>query len=82
MFLYMHIISHCNRKGKMEGLAQGEQRVLLAIIQRRFPDIRETASKLIVGITDTKVLEDLAVSVSVAQTPQEALQALNVSSKK
>ncbi|HVB59824.1 MAG TPA: hypothetical protein VNE61_01395 [Ktedonobacteraceae bacterium] len=66
----------------MEGLAQGEQRVLLAIIQRRFPDIRETASKLIVGITDTKVLEDLAVSVSVAQTPQEALQALNVSSKK
>ncbi len=65
-----------------EGLAQGEQRILLAIIQRRFPDILESAGKLIVGITDTKVLEDLAVTVSVAQTPQEALQALNAAGKK
>ncbi|MGB8346836.1 MAG: hypothetical protein WCD86_18250 [Ktedonobacteraceae bacterium] len=69
-------------EGKMEGLAQGEQRVLLAIIQRRFPGILETAGKLIAEITDAKVLEDLAVAVSVAQTPQEALQALNVSEKK
>ena len=69
-------------EGKMEGLAQGEQRVLLAIIQRRFPDILGTAGKLIAEITDAKVLEDLAVAVSVAQTPQEALQALNVSEKK
>lgn len=69
-------------EGKREGLAQGEQRVLLAIIQRRFPDIQETAEKMIVGITDAKVLEDLAVTISVAQTPREALQALNAADKK
>jgi len=69
-------------EGKAEGRAEGEQRILLAIIQRRFPEILGTASKLIVGITDAKVLEDLAVMVSVAQTPQEALQALNAVGKK
>lgn len=64
------------QKIKKEGLAQGEQRVLLAIIQNRFPDIAEQAQKLIAGITDTKTLENLAVTISVAQNSEDALQAL------
>lgn len=63
------------------GKAESGQRILLAIIQRRFPDILGEASQLIVGITDAKVLEELAVTVSVAQTPQEVIHALNAVGK-
>jgi predicted transposase YdaD len=69
-------------EGKAEGRIEIGQRILLAVIQRRFPDILGNASKLIVGITDATVLEEVAVTINVAQTPQEAMQALNAASKK
>lgn len=61
-----------------EGLDKGEQRVLLAILQKRFPDIVPFVRQRISGITDTNLLESLIADVSVAQTSQEALEVLSV----
>lgn len=64
-------------KGKETGLTQGEQRALLTIIQKRFPDIAGTAKQLVGGITDVDRLEALIGEVSVAQDAQEVLRILN-----
>ncbi len=65
-------------KGLNQGLSLGEQRALLTIIRKRFPDIAQTASQQISGVTDTNLLESLIAEVSVAQTLQEALEVLNL----
>ena len=57
-------------------MTQGEQRALLAMIQKRFPDILETARELVSSISNSGTLENLVVEVSVAQDSQEALQAI------
>ncbi len=64
------------QKGLEEGLSQGEQRALLAIVQKRFPDILTSAQQLISKVTDTSQLENLIADLSVAQTSQEALKVL------
>ncbi|MGI9060251.1 MAG: Rpn family recombination-promoting nuclease/putative transposase [Ktedonobacteraceae bacterium] len=63
-------------KGLEQGLGLGEQRALVAIIQRRFPAILQTAKDLIDGITDADTLERLVVEVSVAQNAQDVLHIL------
>ncbi len=63
-------------QGLEQGLGLGEQRALMAIIQRRFPAILATAKELIDGITDTDTLEKLVGEVSVAQNAQDVLQIL------
>ncbi len=63
-------------KGLEQGLGLGEQRALLAIIQRRFPAILQTAKELIDGITDADTLEQLVGEVSVAQNAQDVLHIL------
>jgi predicted transposase YdaD len=63
-------------KGLDQGLALGERRALLAIIQKRFPDILGTARELISKITDAGKLETLIGEVSVAPNAQEVLQML------
>ena len=63
-------------KGLEKGLGLGEQRALVAIIQRRFPDIVPTAKELIDGITDADTLEKLVGEVSVAQNAQDVLHIL------
>jgi predicted transposase YdaD len=63
-------------KGLDKGLTQGEQRALLAMIQKRFPDILESARELVSDISNSGTLENLVVEVSVAQNSQEALQAI------
>ena len=63
-------------QGLEQGLGLGEQRALLAIIQRRFPDILKTARGLINEITDAATLEKLVGEVSVAQNAQDVLHIL------
>jgi len=63
-------------KGLDKGLTQGEQRALLAMIQKRFPDILETARELVSGITNAGMLENLVGEISIAQNSQEALRAI------
>ena len=63
-------------KGLDKGLTQGEQRALLAMIQKRFPDILETARELVSGITNAGTLEELVGEISIAQNSQEALRAI------
>lgn len=63
-------------KGLDKGLTQGEQRALLAIIQKRFPDILESARELVGDISNSGTLENLVGEVSVAQNSQEALRAI------
>lgn len=64
------------QRGMDKGFAQGERRALLAMIQKRFPDILGTARELVSGITNAGALENLIGEISVAQNSQEALQAL------
>lgn len=61
---------------KGQGLSQGEQRALLAIVQKKFPDILPAAQQLVSNVTDTSQLERLIADKSVAQTSQEALRVL------
>jgi predicted transposase YdaD len=65
-------------RGLNQGLALGEQRALLAIIQKRFPDVEQVVRQLISKVTDPNLLESLIADVSVAQTSQEALEVLSV----
>ena len=51
---------------------------MLAIIQKRFPDIVPFVRQQISGVADTNLLESLIADVSVAQTSQEALEVLSV----
>src|SRR5581483_11510476 len=60
-WVYQQIV----QRGLEKGLGLGEQRALVAIIQRRFPDIVPTAKELIDGITDADTLEKLVGEVSV-----------------
>lgn len=80
-WVYQEILREGREKGLTEGLekgqATGEQRALLALIQKRFPDILQVATKRISVITDTFRLEKLIGELSVAQTSEEALQMLN-----
>lgn len=64
-------------KGLKQGLGLGERRALLAIVQRRFPNIAETAKELIDAISSADELETLIGEVSIAQTSQEVLYLLH-----
>jgi len=64
------------QKIMQQGLGLGEQRALLAIIQKRFPNIAETAKELIDAIPSPDKLETLIGEVSVAQNSQEVLRLL------
>jgi len=75
-WVYQQIVQRGLEKGLEQGLGLGEQRALLAIIQRRFPDILKTARGLINGITDADQLEKLVGEVSVAQNAQDVLHIL------
>lgn len=83
-WVYQQIVQRGLEKGLEKGLEQGlekglglgEQRALVAIIQRRFPDIVPTAKELIDGITDADTLEKLVGEVSVAQNAQDVLHIL------
>jgi predicted transposase YdaD len=77
-WVYQEILKEGLEKGENQGLALGEQRALLAIIQKRFPDIVQTVRQQISGVTDATLLESLIADVSVAQTSQEALKVLSV----
>jgi len=66
------------REGREKGVSQGEQRALLAIIQKRFPEIMPFVRQMIGGVTDPLLLEGLIGDVSIAQTAQEALEILSV----
>jgi predicted transposase YdaD len=66
------------KEGLEKGESRGEQRALLTIIQKRFPDIAQAASQQISRVTDTNLLETLIAEVSVAQTLQEAMEVLNM----
>lgn len=80
-WVYQEILREGHEKGLTEGLekgqATGEQRALLALIQKRFPAILQVATKRISTITDTFRLENLIGELSIAQTSEEALQMLN-----
>ena len=71
-WVYQQIV----QRGLEQGLGRGEQRALVAIIQRRFPAILQTARDLIDGITDADTLEKLVGEVSVAQNAQDVLHIL------
>lgn len=79
-WVYQQIVQRGLEKGLEQGLEKGlglgEQRALVAIIQRRFPDIVPTAKELIDGITDADTLEKLVGEVSVAQNAQDVLHIL------
>lgn len=64
-------------KGLSQGLSNGEQRALLAIIQKRYPEIWQTATRLVSRVTDTALLENVIAELSVTQTVQEAMKVLN-----
>ena len=64
------------QKIMQQGLGLGERRALLAIVQKRFPNIAETAKELIDAISSPDTLETLIGEVSVAQSSQEVLQLL------
>ncbi|MGI9061966.1 MAG: hypothetical protein ACR2H5_25710 [Ktedonobacteraceae bacterium] len=66
-WVYQQIVQRGLEQGLEKGLGLGEQRALVAIIQRRFPAIVQTAKELIDGITDADTLEKLVGEVSVAQ---------------
>lgn len=77
-WVYQEILREGQEKGLNQGLSLGEQRALLAIIQKRFPDIVPFVRQQISGMTDTNLLESLIADISVAQTSQEALEVLSV----
>ena len=60
-----------------QGLGLGERRALVAIVQKRFPNIAETAKELIETIASPDTLETLIGEVSVAQSSQEVLHLLH-----
>ena len=64
------------QQGLEQGLGIGERRALLAIIQKRFPDIAETAKNLIDENASPNKLETLIGEVSIAQHSQEVLRIL------
>ena len=75
-WVYQKIMQQGLEKGLEQGLGIGERRALLAIIQKRFPDIAETAKQLIDENASPNKLETLIGEVSVAQNSQEVLHIL------
>ena len=74
-------------KGLEEGLEKGHEeerqlrlsslrQKLLVLLQKRFPQLHQLASKRMAQITRPDVLEDLMVQLALAQDPNEAQEAL------
>lgn len=59
-----------------EWMAQAHRRILLDIVQERFPEILHLAKKQVESIEDPEVLRRMVVKMSVVQTPEEAKQYL------
>jgi predicted transposase YdaD len=80
-WVYQQIVEQGIEKGIEQGigtgLMQGEQRALFTIIEKRFPEIADSARQLVGNITDASRLETLIGELSVAQTAQEALGILS-----
>ena len=71
--------SRAYQKIKQEGREEILQEVtqkLLGIVEARFPDILDLARKQTTSIDDPTVLVDLAIKMSIVQSPDEAKQNL------
>lgn len=63
-------------EGIQEGKLKGQQEMLLAIVQARFPIMSRLAKKLIAAIDDPASLQGVTIKISMAQTDTEVQQYL------
>ena len=74
-WVYQQNIQKGVEKERQEEL-QRQRQALLAIVQGRFPEIIDFTKKQTNALEDPELLQNLIVQMSLAQTVQEALQAL------
>lgn len=75
-WVYQELMSKGMEKQRAQEV-QRQHRALHVILQRHFPDLLAPQHKEIDSITDPEVLSDLVIKLSLAQTPQEAQQAID-----
>ncbi len=73
---YQKIKQEGREEGRKEGELQALHQTLQTIVQARFPELADLATKRIAPVHDPTVLETLIVNISLAQTMEEAKQHL------
>jgi ABC-type glycerol-3-phosphate transport system substrate-binding protein len=73
-------VQEWKKEALAQGLAEGEikasRQILLSVFQARFPEAVPAIRKKIDAINDAELLQQLTVKTSMAQTSEEALEAL------
>ncbi len=74
--IYQEIFGEGEEKGRQEGALQAQAEMLLNIVKLRFPELQELAKQQVDTIKDVSLLSAINLNLVIAQTTEEARQAL------
>ena len=74
--IYQEIFGEGEEKGRQEGALQAQAEMLLNIVKLRFPELQELAKQQVDTIKDVSLLSAINLNLVMAQTTEEARQAL------